>query len=61
MVRPLKDAGLREVAALRRRARRAVALGRVLPPDAAYIVERCDEIESRITAMLEYDENGSEV
>jgi hypothetical protein len=60
MARPLKDAGLREVAALRRRARRQLTLARVLPEDAAYIIVRCDEIEARIVSMQEFNEDGKE-
>lgn len=61
MARPLKDAGLREVATLRRRTGRQLALGRILPEDAAYIRVRCDEIEARIVSMIEHDEYGKEV
>lgn len=60
-MRSLKDAGLAEVAALRRRARRQLALGRAYPADVDYIVTRLDEVESRIVAMEEYDEHGKEV
>jgi hypothetical protein len=59
-MRALKDAGLAEVAALRRRTRRLLALERVLPADAAYIVERLDEIEARIVSMMETNEHGEE-
>ncbi len=59
-MRPLKSAGVGEVRALRSRTRRLLALGRVLPADAAYIVERCDEIEARIVSMHEEDEYGKE-
>lgn len=60
MTRPLKDVGVREVATLRRRTRRLLALGRVFPADAAYIVERLDEIEARIVQMKEINEYGEE-
>lgn len=60
-MRPLKDAGLAEVGALRRRTRRQLALGRVLPADAEYIVRRLDEVEARIVSMQEFDEYGEEV
>lgn len=59
-MRGLKDAGAAEVSALRRRVRRLLALDRVFPADAAYIVERLDEIEARIVAMTETDEWGKE-
>lgn len=59
-MRSLKSAGLVEVDRLRRRTRRLVALGRVLPHDAGYIVVRLDEIEARIVSMHEEDEFGKE-
>lgn len=57
----LKDAGVAECAALRRRTRRLLALGRVMPADADYIVERLDQIEARIVSMIEHDEQGEEL
>lgn len=60
-MRSLKDVGMAEVAALRRRARRQLALGRALPEDVRYIVERLDQIEARIVSMQEFDEYGKEV
>lgn len=60
MMRPLKDAGVAEVAALRRRTRRLLALERVYPADAEYITTRLDEIESRIVSMHEVNEYGKE-
>jgi hypothetical protein len=59
-MRALKDVGLVEVAALRRRVRRLLAMGRVLPADATYIVERLDQIEARIVTMHEANEYGEE-
>lgn len=59
-MRTLKDAGVAEVSALRRRTRRALAMGRVLPSDAAYITQRLDEIEARIVEMHELNEFGEE-
>lgn len=59
-MRSLKSTGLREVAQLRRRARRALALGRIMPTDANYIVVRLDEIEARIVEMHETNEYGKE-
>jgi hypothetical protein len=61
MMRPMKDVGLREVRAARRRCRRLLAMDRLLPMDAAYIVSRLDEIEARIVQMRELDEYGKEV
>lgn len=61
MMRPLQVVGVAEVARLRRRVRRLLALGRVLPTDAAYIVERLDQIEARIVTMHEEDEYGKEI
>jgi hypothetical protein len=60
-VRPLKDVGLDDVASLRRRTRRALAMGRILPADAEYITTRLDEVEARIVSMHETDEYGKEV
>jgi hypothetical protein len=60
MTRPLKDVGVREVAALRRRTRRLLAMGRILPLDAEFIVRRLDEIEARIVQMHETNEFGEE-
>jgi hypothetical protein len=59
-MRSLKDAGVEEVARLRRRTRRLLAMDRILPSDATYITERCDEIEARIVSMHETDEYGKE-
>lgn len=59
-MRPLKDAGVREVARLRTRARRALAMERALPADVDYIVRRLDEVEARIVSMWEHDEEGKE-
>lgn len=59
-MRSLKDAGVAEVAALRRRTRRLLALERILPQDAAYIVRRLDEVEARIVSMRELNEFGEE-
>ena len=60
-MRALKRVGLTEVGRLRRRTRRLLAMGRVMPADAEYIVERLDEIEARIVSMHEEDEFGKEV
>lgn len=59
-MRPLKDAGLAEVGALRRRTRRALAMERIFPADAEYITVRLDEIEARIVSMQEFNEYGRE-
>ena len=60
MTRPLKVSGVREVSSLRRRVRRLLSLGRILPADADFIVVRCDEIEARIAGMYELNEYGNE-
>jgi hypothetical protein len=59
-MRSLKDVGLQEVRALRRRTVRLEAMGRVFPTDSAYITDRLDEIEARIVSMHELDEFGKE-
>lgn len=59
-MRTLKDAGVKDVDRLRRRTRRLLGMGRVLPADAAYIVDRLDEIEARIVSMHETNEYGKE-
>jgi hypothetical protein len=59
-MRPLKDAGMAEVESLRRRTRRLLGLGRVLPGDADFIVLRLNEIEARIVSMHETNEYGKE-
>jgi hypothetical protein len=59
-MRSLKSAGLREVSTLRQRTRRLLALGRIWPTDANYIVTRLDEIEARIVGMHETNEYGKE-
>lgn len=61
MVRPMKDAGLKEVAAARSRVRKLWGMGRVERPDFEYIDERLDEVEARIVSMTETDEYGKEV
>lgn len=53
MAAPLKTAGLRELEALRRRAKRQLAMERVAAADVDYIVKRLDEIEARIISMRE--------
>jgi hypothetical protein len=60
MTRPLKVVGVREVATLRRRVRRLLALARIFPEDAEYIVRRLDEVEARIVRMTELNEYGRE-
>lgn len=59
-MRPLKDAGLAEVQALRRRARRQLAMERIGKADFEYIDTRLDEVEARIVSMQEFDEYGKE-
>lgn len=60
-MRPMKDAGLREVQQLRKRNRRLWSLGRIQRPDYEYIDKRMDEVEAKIVSMSETDEFGKEV
>ncbi len=53
MAAPLKTAGLRELASLRKRAKRQLAMERVGAVDVDYIVSRLDEVEARIIEMRE--------
>jgi len=55
---PLKTVGLRELEALRKRARRQLAMERISPADADYILDRIDQIEVRIIEMREEGEDG---
>jgi hypothetical protein len=59
-MRSLKSVGLGEVASLRKRTRRLLAMGRVFPADASYITTRLDEIEAKIVSMQEINEYGKE-
>lgn len=59
-MRPLKTAGMAEVASLRARTRRLFALGRINRPDYKYIDVRLDQIEARIVSMKETNEYGEE-
>jgi hypothetical protein len=59
-MRSLKDAGMAEVAALRRRTRRLLAMERVFPVDAEFIIDHLDQIEARIVSMQEFNEYGKE-
>ena len=56
MAAPLKTAGLGELAALRKRAKRQLAMERARPDDVDFIVSRLDEIEARIIEMWEEGE-----
>lgn len=53
MAAPLKTAGLRELEALRKRAKRQLAMERADRSDIEYITTRIDEIEARIIKMRE--------
>jgi hypothetical protein len=57
----MKDAGLREIKAVRNRNRRLWAMERIQRPDFEYIDERLDEVEARIVSMVEINEFGKEV
>lgn len=59
-MRSLKDVGREEVARLRRRTRRLLALERIMPADADYITDRLDQIDARIVSMQEFNEYGEE-
>lgn len=59
-MRTLKSRGLVEVQTLRQRARRQFALRRIDRADFDYIDIRLDEVEARIVAMREINENGEE-
>jgi len=54
MVLPLKDKGLLELEAIRRRAGRLRALDRIAEEDYRYITNRLREIEERILTMPEH-------
>jgi hypothetical protein len=60
MMRPLKEAGIKEVEALRRRVRRQYSLGRIYLADMEFLDIRLNEIETRIVTMRETDEYGEE-
>lgn len=60
-MRPMKDAGLKEVQSARSRVRKLWGMGRVARPDFEYIDKRLDEAEARIVSMPETDEFGKEV
>jgi hypothetical protein len=57
MAAPLKTVGLRELEALRKRTRRQLAMERIAPSDAEYIIHRLDEVEVRIIQMREEGED----
>lgn len=52
-MKAMKEAGRDEVAALRRRTIRALAMGRIGSEDSQFINERLDEIDARIVSMEE--------
>lgn len=58
MAKSLKSQGRVEVAVLLKRARRQLALGRIVEQDATFIVERLLEIDKRIVRMKELNEHG---
>ncbi len=60
-MRPMKDAGLKEVQGIRSRLRKLWGMGRVMRPDFEFIDKRLDEVEARIVTMTETDEFGKEV
>jgi len=60
MAKSLKEAGMDEVTALRRRVNRQLALNRIGDDDAAFILEHLDKIQERIEYMYEEDLTGRE-
>lgn len=60
-MRPMKDAGLKEVRSIRARVRKLWGMERVSRPDFEFIDKRMDEVEARIVSMTETDEYGKEV
>lgn len=52
----MKQAGPLEIARVKTRALKSLAMRRISATDCEYIVTRCDEIEARIVAMTEYPE-----
>lgn len=60
-MRPMKDAGLREVRSSRSRVRKLWSMERISRPDFEFIDKRLDEVEARIVSMVETDEYGKEV
>ncbi len=60
-MRGLKDVGIGELAKIKRRTLRLLALGRILPADALYITQKIDEVEARIVQMREFNERGEDV
>lgn len=52
-MRPLKDAGLREVQSVINRAGRAYGMRRISQEDHDYIKTRLQEVEARIVSMQE--------
>lgn len=61
MAEPLKTAGLRELARLRKRVRNQRAWGRIGRNDSDYIEERLNEVEARIINMTEQDKSGKDI
>lgn len=56
----LKDAGIRDVRAIRSRANRALAMRRIGREDHDAIADLCDKLEARITSMEEVDPQRKE-
>lgn len=55
-MRGVKDRGLEELQALRKRVVRAHAMGRIGKADNDFIVEHLNAVEARIIGMQEYGE-----
>jgi hypothetical protein len=58
MARSLQDAGLEELAAVKRRANRQHTLGRISGQDRDHVVALLDSLTSFIIEMDETDEKG---
>ena len=56
MVARIKDKGVKELQAFKRRAMQLAALQRISKADADWLVERVNEIERRVTTMQEKPE-----
>lgn len=56
IVARIKDKGVKELQAFKRRAMQLAALQRISKADADWLVERVNEIERRVTTMQEKPE-----
>lgn len=56
IVARIKDKGIKELQAFKRRAMQLAALQRISKADADWLVERINEVERRVTTMQEKPE-----